>query len=390
MDLPFNVRDVMAFLFKRLQEKGFKCKRLEVMASLLPRPTVQNPSQAGLYIQDAGTNGVEIAGSVPVGVQVSNAGQGMVIQDSGAYGISLIRSGWDAIAINGTEDGYHGIQIDNAGDHGVLVRFSGEDGVRIEDPGSDGVEIDGASVAGVRVYDSQYGLRSYSNQYGVYVSSCPIAGYFQGTGGGLSSPALRADATNTTNGIAAHFTNDSADSTVVIENDSASVSAHLIKGFRDGVAMFRVNNMGQVYGSSFNGGGADVAESFQVDEDKSNYEPGDVMVISTKEDRQMDVSRSAYCTRVAGVYATKPGVLLGPDVHEGNRVPVGVLGVIPTKVNLEGGPILRGDLLVTSSEAGVAMKADPGSILHGSVIGKALENFDAEVSGLIEVLVHVQ
>ncbi|MBO9659921.1 MAG: hypothetical protein J7527_13965, partial [Chitinophagaceae bacterium] len=71
-------------------------------------------------------------------------------------------------------------------------------------------------------------------------------------------------------------------------------------------------------------------------------------------------------------------------------VPMGVIGVIPTKVCLEGGEIKRGDLLVSSSLPGVAMKGDINKIKVGQVIGKALENFNAQGTGKIQVLVSVK
>ena len=71
-------------------------------------------------------------------------------------------------------------------------------------------------------------------------------------------------------------------------------------------------------------------------------------------------------------------------------VPMGVIGVIPTKVCLEGGAIKRGDLLVTSSIPGVAMKADPDRVKVGQVIGKALQDYDAKQVGKINVLVSVK
>ena len=46
-----------------------------------------------------------------------------------------------------------------------------------------------------------------------------------------------------------------------------------------------------------------------------------------------------------GVYATKPGVLLTEeniDHDLKDKVPMGVIGVIPTKVCLEGGEIKKG------------------------------------------------
>jgi hypothetical protein len=78
------------------------------------------------------------------------------------------------------------------------------------------------------------------------------------------------------------------------------------------------------------------------------------------------------------------------DADLSGKVPMGVLGVIPTKVCMEGGKIERGDLLVTSSIPGVAMKADPSKIRPGQVIGKALENFEGTGIMKIRVLVNVK
>jgi len=153
----------------------------------------------------------------------------------------------------------------------------------------------------------------------------------------------------------------------------------------------------------FNGGtqtgGADVAELFDVEGPVDNYEAGDVMVISESSDRTMEKSTEPVSTRVAGVYATKPGVILTEKDIEDNLdqlVPVGMIGVIPTKVCDENGPIKRGDLLVTSSKPGHAMKATPvkinGMLIYptGAILGKALENFEKGGQGLIKVLVNVK
>ena len=116
----------------------------------------------------------------------------------------------------------------------------------------------------------------------------------------------------------------------------------------------RINGAGRGF---FNGGtqvgGADVAEYFDVEGSKAQYEPGDVLIISQSADREVEKSATPYSTLVAGVYATNPGVLLTEKNAEADQhdemVPMGVIGVIPTKVCLEGGAIKRGDLLVTSS-----------------------------------------
>lgn len=144
---------------------------------------------------------------------------------------------------------------------------------------------------------------------------------------------------------------------------------------------------------TFNPGGADLAEAFDVEGLAAAYEPGDVLVISTDRNRTVARSAEAYSTLVAGVYATQPGVLLserGIDGIAADQVPMGVVGVVPTKVTDEGGPIRRGDLLVTSSTPGHAMKADPNKLGFGMVLGKALEDFDGTGRGRIQVLVNVK
>ena len=147
----------------------------------------------------------------------------------------------------------------------------------------------------------------------------------------------------------------------------------------------------------FNGGtqtgGADVAEAFAVEGDRDAYEPGDVLVISERSDRTVEAATEPYSTLVAGVYATKPGVLLTErhvDATLSDLVPMGVVGVIPTKVSAENGAIRRGDLLVTSSTPGHAMRGTERDRMLGAVLGKALEEFTGPETGTIRVLVNVQ
>ncbi|MCG7751857.1 beta strand repeat-containing protein [Flavihumibacter cheonanensis] len=163
----------------------------------------------------------------------------------------------------------------------------------------------------------------------------------------------------------------------------------------NGANVARIDENGRGF---FNGGttnsGADVAELFAVVGNRNAYEPGDVLEISTTDDRKMVKSSGAYSTLVAGVYATKPGLLLTEEnATEGDLsfgVPMGVIGVLPTKVCMEGGAIKRGDLIVTSSIPGVAMKADPEKVKVGQVLGKALQDYSGSGIGKINVLVSVK
>jgi hypothetical protein len=165
--------------------------------------------------------------------------------------------------------------------------------------------------------------------------------------------------------------------------------------FKSGASLLNVARIDANGKGFFNGGtqnsGADVAEAFDVEGSVGNYEPGDVLVIGLEKDRSVTKSAEPYSTLVLGVYATKPGVVLTEeDVNSTleNKVPMGVIGVIPTKVCLEGGDIKKGDLLVTSSIPGVAMKADVNKLKPGQAIGKALDNYHTPGIGKIKVFVN--
>jgi len=163
----------------------------------------------------------------------------------------------------------------------------------------------------------------------------------------------------------------------------------------NGANVARIDYTGKAFfNNSTQVGGADVAEYFAVEGNRMSYEPGDVLVISQTSDRTVEKSSTPYSSLVSGVFATKAGLLLTEENAErdnlGNLVPMGVIGVIPVKVSLEGGVIRRGDMLVTSSTPGVAMKGDPDKIKTGQVLGKALQDFDSSVIGKIKVLVSVK
>jgi hypothetical protein len=189
-----------------------------------------------------------------------------------------------------------------------------------------------------------------------------------------------------------YVTNVGTGSGLLINHTGASGNLAIFQSGGSNVA--RIDKTGRGY---FNNGtqasGADLAEAFDVNGSTADFEPGDVLVISASKDRTVEKSAEPYSTLVAGVYATKPGVLLTEeniDSELTGKVPMGVVGVIPTKVCLEGGPIKRGDLLVTSSIPGVAMKADRSKVELGQVLGKALQEFDSATINKINILVNVK
>ena len=170
---------------------------------------------------------------------------------------------------------------------------------------------------------------------------------------------------------------------------------NLYLGMTNTVHKFRVDTNGGVYADGgFSANGADFAESVAVDGTRSQYEPGDVLEIDQRVNRHLALSHRPYATLVAGIYSTKPGMLASPRhideaPSETPEVPLAIMGIVPCKVTTENGPITRGDLLVTSSLPGYAMKGTDRRRMLGAVVGKALEPL-AKGEGVIEVLVTLQ
>lgn len=137
--------------------------------------------------------------------------------------------------------------------------------------------------------------------------------------------------------------------------------------------------------------GGDYAESVDVSGDRKHYAPGDVLVIDPDHPGKFLKSAEPYSTSVTGIYSTKPGTVgrrqTGPKNPD--EVPMAMIGIVPTKVSAENGPIHPGDLLVSSSTIGYAMKGTNRSRMLGAVIGKALGNLDSG-KGVIEVVVTLQ
>ncbi|WP_153162081.1 hypothetical protein [Zoogloea sp. 1C4] len=160
------------------------------------------------------------------------------------------------------------------------------------------------------------------------------------------------------------------------------------RGWGGGIHTWDVEAEGSMW--SKNGvqtGARDLAENFATLE---AIEPGDVVSL-TADGSGVERCRQPHDPLVLGVVSTEPGMLLGADALQHERIageqPIALAGRVPCKVCAENGPIRKGNLLVPASLPGHAMRA--GDNTTGCTIGKALADFDGD-TGLIDVFVFLR
>ena len=118
---------------------------------------------------------------------------------------------------------------------------------------------------------------------------------------------------------------------------------------------------------------ADLAEYYEADKP---YEPGTVLAFGG--DKEVTIADDGT-TAVAGVVSTNPAYVMNSACVGEHIVALALQGRVPVKVR---GTIHKGDMLVSGGEGYARPMIHP---YIGSVIGKALENFEGE--GVIEVAV---
>jgi hypothetical protein len=350
----------------------------------------------------AGVKGVNNGtGNNGIGVYGVHAGSGYGVYGSSNAGTGVYGTSPGGFALKGeTTSGTGVYTTSNSGEALHAESFSntaGYFGVNSTDNGSDAVHAsNGGAGTGVNAYsESGIGMFATTNTGSWGIVGLHLSGGTAIYGVTQSSSNASVEGENDDVGPGVRGINYANGGTAV-QGELSGVSSGNVALFKvNGANVARIDQAGKAY---FNGGsqtgGADVAEYFDVEGQKNEYEPGDVLIISQSSDRKVEKSQQAYSTLVAGVYATKPGLLLTEKNAVENQlqdmVPMGVIGVIPTKVCLEGGAIKRGDLLVTSSVPGVAMKADLDKVRVGQVIGKALADYTGDGIGKILVLVSIK
>jgi hypothetical protein len=340
---------------------------------------------------------------IPIWTSSSALGSSVMYQSNGNVGVNTTKPAASLHAISNSASGYAilGQNLSTSQTTfpvGVLGFAAAPLGTGVY---GDATATSGAAVgtAGVTVSPEGIGVEGISDaSSGDGGNASGVAGFFNGTSGtgsgvmgislapegaGVSGQAHSSTGvsgvTNGSSGVGGYFDNTAA--------------GNILIGAVNGTHKFRVDGNGKGY---FDGGeqtgGADFAESVAIGGDPSLRGPGDLLVVDSNAARQLALSSQAYSTLVAGIYSTKPGVLATPhSMNEtvANEIPLAIVGIVPCKVSAENGPIQPGDLLVSSSTPGHAMKGTDRGRMLGAVVGKALEPL-SEGKGVIQVLVTLQ
>jgi hypothetical protein len=300
------------------------------------------------------------------GVAYGSQGNGVL----GNFTSSASGGGGGVIGLTAATSGFsYGARGDAVGTSGTAVGVFGQS---FSPDGGGGVFQNVSSVGGTGLSGVSYGTSGFS---------VGVEGLTVGTTGGGAAVFGIASSPNS---LGALFINE-AGGTILQGAAGPGGTA---------TTVFRVNSAGRVYADGgFQPSGADFAESMAATGDRSKYAAGDLLVIDPGASRRVALAQQPYSTLVAGIYSTKPGMLGTTrkidESAQANEIPLAVVGIVPCKVTAENGPIQVGDLLVTSSTPGHAMKGTDRSRMLGAVVGKALEPL-SKGTGVVQVLVTLQ
>jgi hypothetical protein len=130
------------------------------------------------------------------------------------------------------------------------------------------------------------------------------------------------------------------------------------------------------YGVSTQAKYADLAEKYSSD---SDYQPGTVVVFGG--DEEITVTETFADVRVAGVISSNPAYLMNAAA---SGLPVALRGRVPVQVL---GAVSKGDLLVTSAQAGFAQSVGQNSSYGAAVFAKSLVTDGGNGSKIIEAVI---
>jgi hypothetical protein len=226
-------------------------------------------------------------------------------------------------------------------------------------PTSIGTNTVGTSLRYARADHTHTGVASATASTGISVSASTGAVTFTNTGvtaltggGGISVSAGTGSIT-----LGSTATSANTAGAIVARGASGEFSA------------------GVITGTATNARYADLAENYLAD---THYAPGTVLDFGGA--NEVTLSTLANSSRVAGVVSTNPAHLMNSMLKGDHVTALALTGRAPTQVV---GTVRKGDMMVSAGNGHAQACATP---TLGTVIGKAIEDFDGE-SGTIEIVV---
>lgn len=136
---------------------------------------------------------------------------------------------------------------------------------------------------------------------------------------------------------------------------------------------------GDIIAANINTPAADLAEMYVSD---SNYPAGTLVEFGGQ--CEITATVTSHSTSIAGIISTDPSYVMNSSLEGHFVLPLALTGRVPCQVI---GSINKGDRLVSSDITGVATSLDMKYYQPGCIIGKALENYNSNQVGTIEVAV---
>jgi len=213
---------------------------------------------------------------------------------------------------------------------------------------------------------SSFGVKSTQDVYTASIRTA-VAGINLAPGIGLQTNYISAGATTSTGTLVGNWTVDSLTEVVTTKiSTGATTSTGILTGYWSLSA-----------GSKLTSTYADLAENYTAD---ATYGPGTVLEFGGI--AETTICQTDMSTAVAGIISTAPAYLMNDHhLQEEHVYPIALSGRVPCHVK---GTIKKGDLLV--SGAGGFARADTNPKV-GTVIAKAMEDYDSTDVGQIEVMV---
>ncbi|MCL4761847.1 MAG: hypothetical protein KJ018_08735 [Burkholderiales bacterium] len=364
---------------------------VQILVNTFPVATFHaNGMYAGSWAQTGATPAIE--GTTFSTSIEAVAVRGVVEQASpggGSSGVAGINKGTNALGHGvygehkGGGHGVAGLSDSGSALYGFSTSGEGASGNSGTGPGVRGTSGTGPAVQAATIV----GRAVDAISAGIGLGS--PTGYFHNTDGSAGEPG----------GIALFAWNQSGDATIVARNAGAGDAIRVLNTAGNAL-VFRVSNAGTVRADGsyncglasgcFNAGlGADLAERIDATE---AVQPGDVVEIDPAAPGRYRRSRGAASTLVAGVVSSRPAITMnnndlaaGSDVRTDMRPLIALVGTVDVHASDENGAIRAGDLLVSASRPGTAMRGGRRAAT-GTVIGKALTPLAAG-TGTVSMLV---